>query len=206
MEFRLLYSGKLTVSSTLEEKHDVRRQFHPQLANLWNQNPTLHFAKDRGVAILVKNPTPSVNEMATVVSFDRYADLFQIGKFRFVPLIGNYFLTACSLDVLFLRPENHEPMVNPQTGDIDNRIKTLFDTLRIPKSKELEQAGLKPSQGEDPFYCLLDEDALISEFKITGDRLLIPPKQSSHWNNWVELVITVRIKTLRAMPLNQMFL
>src|SRR5262245_38768061 len=44
MQFRLVYRGPLPSESSggrIEEKHEVRRQFHPQLRELWNLVPVL---------------------------------------------------------------------------------------------------------------------------------------------------------------------
>jgi len=59
-------------------------------------------------------------------------------------------------------------------GDIDNRIKVLFDGLRVPKY-DSELKNLAPEEGENPLFCLLeDDDSLITSIKITTDRLLTP--------------------------------
>jgi hypothetical protein len=48
------------------------------------------------------------------------------------------------------------------SGDMDARIKTVFDALRIPANLD-EAGGVGPQGDEDPFYCLLQDDKLISE-------------------------------------------
>jgi len=46
-----------------------------------------------------------------------------------------------------------------QGGNIDNRIKTLLDALRIPNDcNEIDSA---PEEGEDPFFCLLQKIHLL---------------------------------------------
>lgn len=39
-----------------------------------------------------------------------------------------------------------------------------------------EVAGANPEVDEDPFFCLLQDDSLITDVRITTDRLLIPPE------------------------------
>jgi hypothetical protein len=129
--------------------------------------------------------------------------MFKTGNFRFVPLVAKCFATACCLDILLLRPEGSDPLVS-QAGDIDNRIKTLFDALRIPKPDETE--GLTPAEGENPFFCLLEDDALILEFHISTDRLLVPPAATSHWENHAYAVLAVKLKLVRSVPLSRAFL
>jgi threonine synthase len=75
-------------------------------------------------------------------------------------------------------------------GDIDNRIKVLFDALRMPKIGEFD-AETPPAPDEAPFFCLLQDDSLITEIKVTTDRLLTP-LQTEEDSDDVHLVIHVR--------------
>ena len=56
-------------------------------------------------------------------------------------------------------------------GDIDNRIKTLIDALRIPSGGEIPDEWV-PDEGDTPLFCLLEDDKLVSAFSVTTDRLL----------------------------------
>jgi hypothetical protein len=154
---------------------------------------------DQGIATLAADTSPRCG----IVTLDQYADMFKTGNFRFVPLVAKCFATACSLDILLLQPQGSDPLVS-QAGDIDNRIKTLFDALRIPKPDETK--GLTPGEGENPFFCLLEDDALILEFHISADRLLVPPAGSGHWENHAYVVSTVKLILVRSIPLSQVFL
>ena len=203
MEFRLLYQGKLLSDGDSKHKHEVRRHFHPQLRKLWESNPFLASMMDREFSVLEKDFFGLGFPKSWSLSM--YADSFKAGSFRFVPLISRYFATACSLNIQLLKPEGSNPLIS-QSGDIDNRIKTLLDALRIPKlGQEMQQ--IRPAPEEDPFFCLLEDDSLISGFDVTGDRLLIPPLPTvGHWNNYAVLVIDVKIKLLASTPLNHPFL
>jgi hypothetical protein len=77
-------------------------------------------------------------------------------------------------------------------GDIDNRIKTLIDALRIPEANE-RYAQKKPLADEKPFFCLLEDDKLITKLSVESDQILqfITEQQSL---NEVRLVITVRLR------------
>jgi hypothetical protein len=79
-------------------------------------------------------------------------------------------------------------------GDIDNRLKTLFDALRMPNTCD-ELAGVPPEADEDPFYVLLEDDALITKVSVTTDRLLLPPVGEEHIND-VQLVIVVGVNVI----------
>ena len=75
-------------------------------------------------------------------------------------------------------------------GDLDNRLKTLFDALRIPKPTELSPDDY-PRDDEIPFYVLLKDDALVTSFSVTTDRLLKPAPADE-----VELIIHVRVHAI----------
>ena len=55
-------------------------------------------------------------------------------------------------------------------GDIDNRLNTLFEGLQLPSG----DCGDDWIAEESPFYCLLENDILITHVKVTTDRLLKP--------------------------------
>jgi hypothetical protein len=74
-------------------------------------------------------------------------------------------------------------------GDIDNRLKTLVDTLRVPTEGEIPTSWT-PGDDERPLHCLLKDDKLITAFGVETDRLLVP---NSHEQD-VFIMIHVAIK------------
>src|SRR5262249_15996308 len=76
-------------------------------------------------------------------------------------------------------------------GDIDNQLKVLFDAFRVPKKHELPQAD-RPAAEESPFYCLLEDDGMITELAVTTDRLLAPKQPEE-----IVAIIAVQVKTTR---------
>ncbi len=74
-------------------------------------------------------------------------------------------------------------------GDIDNRLKTLFDALRIPDKKEQVRNHV-PSDEENPIHVLLTDDTLVTGVKITTDQLLMLPEKL-YDSNQVFLMIHV---------------
>jgi len=106
-----------------------------------------------------------------------------------LPLINSYLKLVASLDILMLRREEPGSLIL-QGGDIDNRIKTLLDSLRVPKGINEIPNGDSPLDGEKPFfYCLLEDDALVTDLTIRTDRLLLPGNDTN-----VVLVIDVLIR------------
>ncbi len=186
MELRLIYEGPPKAAtrdnSRAKDKHLIRREFHKQLAELWRvQRPLTEIA----YALPDKDQRPSLKSFSN--QYARYG-------FNFLPLINKPFNLVCSLDILFLRRESPGELVR-HGGDLDNRLKTLFDALRIPETGH-EISEFRPSDEENPFYCLLEDDALITDFQVTTGRLLTPLKSGQH-SNEVFLVIKVRTRVTK---------
>jgi hypothetical protein len=74
------------------------------------------------------------------------------------------------LEIDFLRPGPPGSLLT-SGGDIDNRLKTLFDALRVPKASEIP-SGDAPGPAEEPLHCLLEDDALIGSLAVGTDRFL----------------------------------
>jgi hypothetical protein len=80
-------------------------------------------------------------------------------------------------------------------GDLDNRIKTLVDTLRRPASIQELRGNEKPTAGEDPFFCLLEDDKLVTHLAVETDTLLdLPTGSVEDDRREVKLIITVELK------------
>ncbi len=91
-----------------------------------------------------------------------------------------------------------------QGGDLDARIKTVFDALRLPDSLD-EAGGIGPQQDEEPFFCLLQDDKLISEIKVNTDELLVLPKEREVKANDAFLVIHVKLNPARPSQYGELF-
>ena len=191
MRFTLIYDGPLpsqaAKSGRADDKHRIREQLHPQLVELWKTHPANQFevsALDR-----------SCSKGRGVVRRLR-CDHYQCGEFRFVPLVTKAAHLICELDILFLREEAKGNVVNHVNhyGDLDNRLKVLFDALRMPENpREIPEAAV--TQLEDPFFCLLETDSLITGFRVTSERLLEP--HGTDDRSRVRLVINVNVKILQ---------
>lgn len=188
VEFPLRYKGPLVPDGGPRDKHRIRRVLHPQLVNLWMQHPLLSDAAT--VPLLGEQDGRKLR--ATRV--DWISLQHQKGKFRFVPLVSKCLNLVCSLDIQFLRREPPGSLVR-HGGDIDNRLKTLFDAMRIPDEGQLIDAD--PQEGEEPFYCLLEDDALITGFCVTTQRLLDPLGADENPKD-VALNIDVKVSTTLA--------
>lgn len=178
MEFRLTYRGRLKGNGNPEQKQEIRRYIHPQLRNLWMQPPLTDY----------KDALPGGKHAPANSPFAR-----QIGQFIFRPLVNPEYDVVAELDITFLRPEPPGLLVS-QSGDIDNRIKTLLDALRMPQNLGELPKNDSPRENETPFCVLLEDDRLITHLSVTTDRLLEPVAHQLE----VLLLIHVRIKVTRA--------
>jgi hypothetical protein len=185
MDFRLTYQGPLLAERDDPKgrihKHEVRKAFHIQLEELWHTHPTLKFR----TTIPLEWQDTSTGQPFKATRLGNLARTYTRHGVKWAPLINEVFATACSLNILFLRPEPKGGIV--QAGDLDNRIKLLFDALAIPKENELP-SDFKPDQEPDPFFCLLSDDSLITQFTVAADILLVPDQD----RNTAHLVIEVK--------------
>jgi hypothetical protein len=167
VEFRLVYRGPLGSGNQCrkDEKNAIRRVFHRQLAELWKQHAGL-----RGLSPSGSDPRLPVTRHKKEANFripNKNGD-----QYNFLYLIGEGHGISCSLDVLFLRRESAGGLVK-HGGDLDNRIKILFDAMRMPRSNE-ELPDTPPSEDENPFFCVLEDDQFIDKITVTTDRILTP--------------------------------
>lgn len=190
MEFRLTYEGKLLGASRTDtrarHKHDIRRVFHPQLRRWWDITPTLNSMFDPPAGAI------NINRDDWTKRRDALPERFHCGGYRLVPLVTKDLGLTCAIEILFLRPDPPGSLIS--SGDIDNRLKTVFDALRIP-ADAAELGGHSPAENENPFYCLLEDDRLISRVSVETDVLLQPTSPANADDpNDARLLIAVKLK------------
>jgi hypothetical protein len=154
MDFRLHYRGPLKSNGSPKHKQEIRRSLHPQLRRLW-QRPPLN---DHALLFLNREAAGSFDSL-----------LQRVGPFMFASLVSSKIGLTAEIDVLFLRHQAPGEIVS-QGGDIDNRLKTLFDALAVPNLDQIK--GDSPRADEDPFHCLLENDVLITRIQVTTDQWL----------------------------------
>ena len=213
MEFRLIYKGPLAPEGSsgggrAEQKHLLRKWFHKQLRELWQQHPELRrqsetkFIKSTTPPNMQSWPGPNFTQIIEARTADlqnnanaktwpeHIADDHARCGGKFVPLVTKEGGFTCSLDILFLRRDNPGYLIC-QGGDIDNRIKVLFDGLKMPEHVS-DLGDLPIEDDERPFYCLLEDDSLVTSVSITTDRLLLPMEPGDKLKH-VYLVIHVTV-------------
>lgn len=205
MRFRLVYRGPLPASGNSSKKpkaaQEIRDQLHPQMEYLWRTHTALK--RLRQTAVIPRHPLQTMlTTRAHPLMDDRDLAFFPVrtdeidlcgpidenGR-SYIPLVRKSLDLNCQLNILFLRHEDPGSLVL-QGGDLDNRIKTLFDALRKPEPDVADK--FPPSH--NPMYCLLESDTLISGFDVDTDRLLTPSQGEM---NDVHLIIEVIVRVLK---------
>jgi len=223
VNFRLTYDGDLLKAAggsgkrtRREEKHELRRAFHVQLANLWNSKGLFVDQLRKFEERTFGEKKLTVNSLLTMAS-----EKWQRGKYTCLPIVRSDLHLVCYLEILFLRPGQPGALIS-EGGELDNRIKTLFDALRMPIDDN-EVRDYAPELYEMPFLCLLENDSLITGFRVDSDRLLesktkpsIPEPYENEpedvitevrfWENHpsehVRLIINVEISATKVTPEN----
>ena len=184
MEFTLHYRGDLKPNRGPKDKQSLRRHFHAQLAVLWQQIPLNEKKK-------LLDKEPAKGEVSIIKS---------VNGFDFAPLVNEKLNLIAELKITLLRPEPPGSIIT-QAGDIDNRLKTLFDALKVPTEPSAIPSDEAPKEGETPFYCLLEDDNLITKVSVETDRLLYKCRSSSE----VEMLIHVTTKATKLSWANMGF-
>lgn len=171
MEFTLYYRGPLKSNGSSKDKHKLRQYFHPQLKMLWKQMPLSHHR------FWLQYP-PKKNERSVIKP---------LRGFNFAPLICEELALVAKLNITLLRPEPPGSIIS-QGGDIDNRLKTLFDALKVPTEINAIPNDTVPSGDENPFFCLFEDDKLITGISVQTDRFLEPTVDKS------EIILLLHVK------------
>lgn len=209
LRFRLTYTGELRPTQRdpeagqkdplCQHKHRIRRNFHGQIKRLWQTHPFLSSHKVRRSTWGF--PPRQVSKRGAEWGRDDkddeplsevVADQYQEFGYRFLPLVRDQYYLSCSLSILFLRRDGPGSVLH--AGDIDNRIKTLIDALRRPRSAGELVGNEVPLEGEDPFYCLMEDDKQVTHLEVETDLLLDPLTDDNADQRRVHLVITVDLR------------
>jgi len=191
LEFRLLYQGELPPSGNKRhpaQKHAIRRVFHPQLRRLWGVKPNLrqwtfqwfHKASLEAASAIAEQFSKPEDQEKLVqarlrLGIETMGKYYAKAGYELAPLVIPEFALQCSIDILLLRPG--ERVVLDEQGDLDGQVRTIVDALRMPDNPG-ETGNATPTDDEHPLFCLLQNDKLISEIKVTADELLQLPEQA----------------------------
>lgn len=184
MRVVLHYRGPLKANAGPAHKHELRRHFHLQLQQLWSQKP---LAELTGALGPLRDPA-------------LYHFVRPMAPFTFAPLITEEVNAVAELHITLLRPEPPGGLIT-QGGDMDNRLKTLFDALSMPPQVNALPPDATPGPDESPYFCLLESDALIVSIAVKTEQLLEPNLDQSI----VDATIAVETRVTRHTLGNGLF-
>src|SRR5277367_2634167 len=174
VKFSLTYDGELLSASDKHNRVQNKNQIRFDLASqIW----PIYCAGDFSRFQLDHN---------TIVQSG--VDFYGIG---FFPLLTRKMNASCSLAIRFMRNDRLGDIVHG--GDLDNRLKTLFDALRLPEQDNEVLPKLYPSELSDNDVklcgCLLEDDSLITDLTVNTVTIMRPQPK-----NHVRLVIDVEFR------------
>ena|ERR1700686_1567264 len=184
MRFVLTYDGPLPANGTPAEKNGIRLALSPQLEAQWQFEHAL--SNLRAVPITLRG---------------------QHGEYGFRPIVTTAHFLVAQLEVTLLQRGDPGSVIHRGGGDLDNRVKTLFDSLGIPNNEQL--AGLPPAPADflehavptPEIYVLLEDDVRITRLEVKTEKLLQPGPA-----NDVRIVMVVTVRPTRVTPENSIFL
>jgi hypothetical protein len=165
MKLSLFYRGPLKSNADAKTKHILRKHFHDQLRRAIEYSPYFVAHKHSWIGGMFSGFSELNSEKS--------------GDHQFLALAGNHVVgvdtskkanSTVELDITMLRP-GPSGLLLTGGGDIDNRLKTLFDALQIPdenQAKRLTSSDIPSS----PMCCLMSDDKLITDVRVSTGQLL----------------------------------
>ena len=145
---------------------------------LWDKKPLNRFTR-----FLQAEPP----EVLKIDEKDNWMSLIRPrGAFKFAPLVSEQLHLVAGLDVFILQPSEQGKILT-QSADIDNRLKTLFDALQMPDENQTPEGD--PDFDEDPFFCVLENDRLITKVSIETGTLLEPTDKASEVRLFIKVIV-----------------
>jgi hypothetical protein len=193
MRFSLWFDGDLPSSGNPGGKPLAK------LPYIWAIRDQLHLQVES-----VYKTHPAFNSVSTNQSRAAWGILnrpINMGGRDFYPLARTELHLKCELDIEMHVNHDIASVIN-NIGDLDNRIKTLIDALRMPASQQEVGTYASPA-GVTEYCCLLENDVLVSALRVEIFRHTAVPVGSSV--NYVRLGIKVRLEPLFSAFINEPF-
>lgn len=169
MQFTLIYSSDLPPNGSVHDKWKIRREIEPQLRRLCNTPPFDALSRRQD-----PNADPSIYMGRSIRDID------------FIPVLKSEHGVRAEIKILMLSSEIPGGVIH--CGDIDNRMKTLFDAMSIPSEQQIPS---DPEFNPDRrVYCLLDDDRLITSVTVESERNLRLNRGSR------EALVVIRIRPI----------
>jgi hypothetical protein len=185
MEFTLFKHGQIKSKESPKGKHDLRIEFHYQLKKLWGLSSWDHDKNENWQ----KDPWKTNDLNLWKTNNKLYKEKL---KKNFICLVTKDLDMYVELKVNFYVPKG------TPFRDIDNKLKTICDALKLP---DKDKQGNIPEyikyweqmDEENPLVCLLEDDELIYNINADTDYLLGSQKEFLKRKEML-CIINVKIK------------
>ncbi len=204
MQFTLKYQGTdlrpaASQKGRLEEKHKIRTCFHEQIKKLWDQDNRLcNLQREKFQAPTLKDGRFDLPRPLSPAELNPLSAFFYrhpVRNLLFIPLVTDPMEAHCHISVRLGRPMKPGSIVYGG-GDLDSRLRTLFDALRMPRNESELPDDAGPIGGSNQeIFCLLSDDSLITRLSIESYQLL-GNYPSDHY---VDADIEVQIRAVTPM-------
>jgi hypothetical protein len=182
VELHLTYKGPLPSTKDRRKRAlartEIRCQLSTQLEQCWKTTPILRDS------LSLLEPATVKGDRMVIISGLLGPWVVRFAGVEFIPLVIRPKGMSCHLNIKLLCPQGPGAIVHG--GDIDNRLKTLFDGLRMPHKDE--EVGNIPTGHR--IFSLLEDDALITKLSVRAAKLLDPiePGKESHVRLEMEVI------------------
>jgi hypothetical protein len=168
--FTLTYSGHLpsgNKDSKSEVKHAIRQHFSWQIYNKWQRTKALNDYLQMSPPLFEHR----AGQWCKPQGEDDPNPFFRVQKcgLTLYPLVTAHNRLSCELEIWM---SVWEPSLLSPSGDIDNRIKVVFDALRLP---EYDHEIPEEMRNGGTLYCLLEDDSMIRKFSVEAEESLTSP-------------------------------
>lgn len=173
MELTLTFRGRLPASQAGVSKagatNAIRQHFSVQLEKKFREMPTfVHNSQDIAKAKLVDGRViwdePKGKHDLCFCDVEAFGGIYR-------SIVGSHSGLACHLDVEVWAREARGVLM--ADGDLDNRLKTLIDSLAMPRHQS--QLGGMVSPRGDLTFCLLEDDSQVTRLSVRVERWDEPP-------------------------------
>jgi hypothetical protein len=160
-----------------------------QLKDYWARDVRLRDLKPAEFHVAQRSERYPFDVPRPIQGIQNFFFRFPCSGIDFVPLAIRIRYMDCQLAIGWLRNDPPGEILSVG-GDMDNRLKTLFDALRMPHDPgELP----KNCAHEGPFFCLLEDDSMISKLTIETAQIFGGAEQGLQENDVdLDLAVTIR--------------
>jgi len=153
----------------IDTKQEIRRVFADQLSRVWRDSPQLSKWLRVGF-VPARADQHGLNESSDLITPFFYVETC---GYEAVPLVSWANGLSCDIEIILTGEERSAI----RGGDLDNRLKVLFDALRMPHNSK-EVPGNMWGKNKERLFCLLEDDSLIRKFSVEAKQSPYSPAEN----------------------------